>query len=63
MVLNSKKFHFMCIGRDRENKTSFTFKDVYYKNSKEEVIFGITIDNKFNFDSDIRKMCKKLVKN
>ena len=29
----------MCIGRDGENET-FTFKDVCYKNSKEEVIVG-----------------------
>ena len=58
MVLNSKKCHFMCIGKDGENKT-FTFKDVCYKSSKEEVILGITIDNKLSFDSHIRKMCKK----
>ena len=58
MVLNSKKCHFMCIGKDRENET-FTFKDVCYKSSKEEVILGITIDNKLSFGSHIRKMCKK----
>ena len=56
MVFNSKKCHFMCIGRDGENET-FTFKDVCHKNSKEELILGITIDNKLNFDSHIRKMC------
>ena len=39
MVLNSKKCYFVCIGRDRENET-FTFKDVCYRNSKEEVILG-----------------------
>ena len=58
MVLNSKKCHFMCIGKDGENET-FTFKDVCYKSSKEEVILVITIDNKLSFDSHIRKMCKK----
>ena len=58
MVLNSKKCHFMCIGKDGGNET-FTFKDVCYKRSKEEVILGITIDNKLSFDSHIRKMCKK----
>ena len=42
IVLNSKKSHFMCISRDGKNET-FTFKDVCYKNSKEEVILGITI--------------------
>ena len=58
MVLNSKKSHFMYINRDGKNET-FTFKDVCYKNSKEEVILEITIDNKLNFDSHIRNMCKK----
>ena len=58
MVLNSNKCHFMCIGRDGENET-FNFKDVCYKNSREEVILGITIDNKLNFDGHIRKICKK----
>ena len=48
----------MCIGRDVESKT-FTFKDVCFKNSKEEIILGITIDNKLNFDSHIKNMCKK----
>ena len=57
MVLNSKKCHFMCIGREVENET-FTLRDICYKNSYEEVILGITIDNKLNFDSHMRKMCK-----
>ena len=35
MILNSKKSHCMCIGRDMENET-FTLKDVCYKNSNEE---------------------------
>ena len=48
----------MCIGRYVENET-FTSKDVCYKNSKEEVILGITIDNKLNFDSHRKNMCKK----
>ena len=39
MVLNSKKCHFVCIGRDAENET-FTCKYICSKNSKEEVILG-----------------------
>ena len=58
MVLDSKKCHFMCIGKDGENET-FTFKDVCYKSSNEEVILGITIDNKLDFHSHMRKMCQK----
>ena len=34
-----------------------TFKDVCYKNSKEEVILGINIENKLDFDSLIRNTC------
>ena len=48
---------FMCIDKEGENE-AFAFEDVCYKNSKEEVILRITIDNKLNFDSHIRKMCK-----
>ena len=29
-----------------------------YKNSKVEVIWGITIDNKLNFDNHMKKMRK-----
>ena len=29
------------------------------ENSKEEVILGITIDNKLTFDSHIKSMCRK----
>ena len=47
----------MCIDKEGENE-AFAFEDVCYKNSKEEVILRITIDNKLNFDSHIRKMCK-----
>ena len=34
IVLNSNKFHFMCIGRDWVSEI-FAFKDACYKNSKE----------------------------
>ena len=34
--------YFMCIGRGGENET-LTFKGAYHKNSKKEVISGITM--------------------
>ena len=56
--LNSKKFHFMFIVKNGESKQlSFTIKR--YENSKEEVILGIAIDNKLDFDSCMKKMLKK----
>ena len=50
-----KKNVILCIGRDVENET---FLKMYVKNSKEEVILGITVDDKLNFDNHIRNMCK-----
>ena len=58
MVVNSKKCHLMRIGRGGKNDI-FTFKDVCYKNSKEDFVLEITIDKKLNFKINIRKMCKK----
>ena len=37
----------------------FKFENVCLENSKEEVILGITIDNKLTFDSHIKSMCRK----
>ena len=52
----------MCIGRDGENETSF--KDICYENNKEEVVLGITIDNRFNFLIVMEERgVKQLVKN
>ena len=42
MVSNFKNFYFMCIGRGGENET-LTFKGACHKNSKKEVISGITM--------------------
>ena len=44
--------------KNREIET-FTLKDVCCKNSKEEIILEIPTDNKLNFDSHVKKMCKK----
>ena len=38
----------------------FKFENVCLENSKEEVILGITIDNKLTFDSHIKSMCQKV---
>ena len=37
----------------------FEFENVCLENSKEEVILGITIDNKITFDSHIKSICRK----
>ena len=49
-VLNRKKYHYMCIG-----KIDIKVEDLCLTNSKEEELFGITTDSKFNYNSH-RKM-------
>ena len=58
MALNAGKCHFMCLGKDTGNET-FIFKSLVMKNSKEQKILGVTIDNKLTFKSHIKNLCKK----
>ena len=58
MVLNQTKCHYMSIDRNPEND-KFEFGNFLLGNSKEEVVLGITIDNKLTFDSRIKNICRK----
>ena len=58
IALNAGKCHFMCIGKDTRNE-AFIFKGLVMKNSKEQNILGVTIDNKLTFKSYIKNLCKK----
>ena len=59
MILNPNKCHYVCIGKKTESGI-FKFENVCLGNSKEEeVILGITIDNKLTFDSHIKSICRK----
>ena len=62
MVLNQITSHFMCFGRNTGNET-FVFKNKIMKNSYEQEILGIIIDNKLNFKSHIRNLCKTASRN
>ena len=57
-TLNAGKCHFMCLWKGTENET-FNFKGLVMKNSKEQTIFGVSIDNKLTFKSHIKNSCKK----
>ena len=59
MVLNSGKCHFMCLEQNTVNET-FVYDNTEMKNSKEEKILGVIIDNKLRFKSHV---CNKLCKN
>ena len=58
MALNAGKCHFMCHRKDTGNET-FNFKGLVMKNSKEQTILGVTIDNKLTFKSHTKNLCKK----
>ena len=58
MVLNSGKYQFMCLGQNTVNET-FVYDNIEMKNSKEEKILGVIIDNKLRFKSHVKNLCKK----
>ena len=57
-MLNQRKCHFMCLGRNTENKT-FVFKSKILKNSEKQKILGIFIDYKLKFKSHVKNLCRK----
>ena len=58
IVLNASKCHFMCLGNNTENET-FLFHNILMRNSKEQKILGVTIENNLNFKSHISELCKR----
>ena len=58
MVLNAEMCDFMCLGKDARNEI-FILKGLVTKNSKEQKILGVTIDNKLTFKSHIKNLCEK----
>ena len=59
MILNSEKCHYMCIRRNCADDTFIHNGKEARRNSKEETILGVIIDNKLTFDSHLNRMCKK----
>ena len=47
----------MCIGSNTENVKS-EFDHLLLESSKEELILGVTTDNKLTFDSHIKNICR-----
>ena len=48
---------FMCLGNNIENE-AFLFHEIFMENSKEQKLFGVTIDDKLNFKSQVSELCK-----
>ena len=48
----------MCLGQNAVNET-FVYDNIEMKNSKEEKILRVIIDNKLRFKSRVKNQCKK----
>ena len=51
MVLNSDKCSFLLLGVDDELQANLVYENETLKNSKQEKVLGVTMDNKLNFAS------------
>ena len=58
MVLKADKCHFLTVGFN-EPIPDFSLNDTTIKNVNKEKILGIVIDNKLNFKSHFKNICKK----
>ena len=58
MVLNPDKCYFTLLGVDDELRTNLVSGDETLKNSKEEKVLGIIIDNKLNFATHLLNITK-----
>ena len=57
LIRNPTKCHYTYFGKKTESDI-FKFENLCLENIKEEVIFGITIDNKLSFDSHKKHLPK-----
>ena len=60
MVLNPDKCSFMLLGIDDELQTKLVCGNETLKNSKQEKVLGVTIDNKLNFATHLLNITKNL---
>lgn len=57
MVLNPKKCHFMCLGRNAKACNVFQYNDIFINKKEKEKLLGVYIDSELNF-SHIKFICK-----
>ena len=58
MVLNARKYHFMCLRNNTENET-FLFNNILIENTKETKILGVIID-KFSENFNLSRLSSYL---
>ena len=63
MIINPDKCSYICLGKNNNDDDTFSFNEFSLKNSNEETIFGIKIDQKLAFSSHIQTLCTKAGQN
>ena len=58
MILNPGKSHYMCLGKNLDDKEVLNVNELTIKSSKEVEILGIKIGN-LNFNNHIKLICRK----
>ena len=58
MVLKPDKCSFMSLGVDDELQTNLVCENETFKNSKQEKVLGVTMDNKLNFATHLLNITK-----
>ena len=58
MIANPDKYYFLTLGF-QDARPNFSYDNITIKNTSEENILGITIDNKLTFKSHLKNICKK----
>ena len=58
MVPNPNKCSFMLLGVDNKLQTNLVCRNETLKNSKQEKVLGVTIDNKLNFATHLSNITK-----
>ena len=58
IILNSEKCHYMCIWICVQMIHLYTIAKTF-KNSNEETVLGVIVDNEITIDSHINRICKK----
>ena len=58
MILNTEKCHYLCLGLHNESD-EFWYNDIKLPSSDLEIMLGVIIDKKLNFDIHKKSICKK----
>ena len=59
MKLNTEKCYLLILGRNSNQQITVNIGDCVIENTEEEMLLGVVIDRRLNFETHISKLCKK----